>query len=69
MFALWRDLFFTLFVAMRCVSDPLKRRDGVECQVHKDCTASQRRKLMAETGRMRVGLESCCSVTHDTESR
>ena len=69
MFALWRDIFFTLFVAMRCVSDPLKRRDGVKCQVREDCTASQRRKLNAETGMMRVSLESFCSVTHDTESR
>ena len=69
MFALLICLLFSFFVAMRCVSDLLKRRDGVKCQVREDWTASQRRILMAETGRMRISLESCCSVTHDTESR
>ena len=69
MFALLICLLFSFFVAMRCVSDLLKRRDGVKCQVCEDWTASQRRILKAATGRMRVSPESCCSVTHDTESR
>ena len=57
MFALLICLLFTFFVAMRCVSDLLKRRDGVKCRVREDWTASQRRILMAET------LESFVQIT------